>query len=368
MANSTSSYPPGYLEENRGPQSIAVMIPFVVVATLATAARLASRKIKSLNWELDDLIALFALILTWANFSFGITCIHFGVGRHLPAVSDEDLINFKKTLYAFNLVYVTTPPTIKLCILLMYRRLFPTRQFKLAVYILGSVLLIWWLSTFLLGVVNCRPIQGFWDPTVAATCINFENYSVGYAVVNILTDVIILVLPIRVVWNLQLPRGQKVALTFIFLLGSFVCAATLIRLLNAILDLNDPDATWAFTNAMIWTTIEVSIGVICACLPVLRPLISALLPTKFRQKMFGSSARITNDTNSRSRWPTSEHFSRLYDNGNPQDIHGAVSTTTTAVKDDSHDDLRNDPVLGHEIRMNAIHVKKEFEISEVHAV
>lgn len=119
---------------------------------------------------------------------------------------------------------------------------------------------------------------------------------------------------------------------------------------------------------MIWTTIEPSVGVICACLPVMRPLLSAILPTKLRHRFFGhSSAATTNDTNnSRSRWPTSEHFSRLYDHGAavPPDMNGNASSTTTAVEG-THDDLRDDPVLGHEIRMNAIHVKKEFE---VHAV
>ena len=154
---------------------------------------------------------------SWLKIDAG---IGFGVGKHIAAVPLDDLISFKKTLYAFNLVYVATPPTIKLCILLMYKRLFPTRQFILAVWVLGSVLVVFFLVTFLMGVFDCDPIRGFWDPTVTATCINFETYSIGYAVVNIATDLIILALPIRVVWNLQLPRGQKIALTLIFLLGS----------------------------------------------------------------------------------------------------------------------------------------------------
>ncbi|MCJ1479222.1 hypothetical protein MMC13_007907 [Lambiella insularis] len=367
MANSTANYPPGYLDQNLGPEAIAIMIPFIVLASLAVVGRLASRKIKNLAWEVDDLVAVFALILTWGCFVCGIICIHYGVGKHVQAVPMVDLVQFKKTLYGFNLIYVTTPPAIKLCILLMYRRLFPTRHFTLAVYILGSVLILWWIVSFVMGVVNCMPIPGFWNPTLSARCINFENYSIGYAVVNISTDLIILTLPIRVVWRLQLPIGQKIGLTFIFLLGSFVCAASLVRLLNAILDLNDPDTTWAFVNAMIWTTIEPSVGVICACLPVMRPLVSALLPTKLRHRFFGhSSAGTNNDTNnSRSRWPTSEHFSRLYDHGAiPVEMNGNASSTTTAVEG-KHDDLRDDPVLGNEIRMNAIHVKKEFE---VHAV
>jgi hypothetical protein len=132
----------------------------------------------------------------------------------------EDLINFKKTLYAFNLVYVATPPAIKLCILLMYKRIFATREFVLATKIVGSVLFIWFLVCFLMGIFNCLPIDSFWDPNIQGTCISFEYYSIGYAVVNISTDIVILALPIRVVWNLQLPRGQKIALTLIFMLGS----------------------------------------------------------------------------------------------------------------------------------------------------
>ena len=127
---------------------------------------------------------------------------------------------FRKLLYAFNLVYVTTPPTIKMCILLMYKRIFSNRQFYLAVVAVGSVLLVWWMVAFIMGIVNCLPVQSFWNKSIPGHCINFENYSIGYAVVNISTDVIILTLPMRVVWNLQLPKGQKIALTFIFLLGS----------------------------------------------------------------------------------------------------------------------------------------------------
>ena len=61
-STNTTSYPPGYLEENKGPQSIAIMIPFAVVATLAVAGRLASRRIKNLSLELDDLTAVVALV------------------------------------------------------------------------------------------------------------------------------------------------------------------------------------------------------------------------------------------------------------------------------------------------------------------
>lgn len=61
MANSMTTYPPGYLDQDLGPKAIAIQIPFIVVATLVVVGRLASRKIKNLAWEVDDLITVFAL-------------------------------------------------------------------------------------------------------------------------------------------------------------------------------------------------------------------------------------------------------------------------------------------------------------------
>ena len=38
-------------------------------------------------------------------------------------------------------------------------------------------------------------------------------------------------------------------------------------------DINLTDTTWSYVDSMIWSTIEPDVGVICACLPVLAPVI-----------------------------------------------------------------------------------------------
>lgn len=47
-----------------------------------------------------------------------------------------------------------------------------------------------------------------------------EAFLVSTAVLNLVTDISILVLPISVVWRLQIRKEQKVAISGIFLLGS----------------------------------------------------------------------------------------------------------------------------------------------------
>ena len=39
------------------------------------------------------------------------------------------------------------------------------------------------------------------------------------SVVNIITDFLIMVLPIRVVWSIQMPLRTKIAVTLIFMIG-----------------------------------------------------------------------------------------------------------------------------------------------------
>ncbi|KAL9115283.1 MAG: hypothetical protein Q9187_007339 [Circinaria calcarea] len=95
------------------------------------------------------------------------------------------------------------------------------------------------------------------------------------AVPNILADITILCMPIRQVWKLQLDRRSKVALTFIFLLGSFVCVASIIRV-TALFQIDNADPT---SN---WSSLEFALAVVSASLPTLRPLVLKLRPTSWK--------------------------------------------------------------------------------------
>lgn len=99
-------------------------------------------------------------------------------------------------------------------------RIFPVREIRLGAWILGSITAVWGIAIILVCIFQCTPVQKAWAPTVPGTCINLRASFIGNAVPNILTDVAIIVLPVREVWKLQTRRMQKLQLSFIFLLGS----------------------------------------------------------------------------------------------------------------------------------------------------
>ena len=125
-----------------------------------------------------------------------------------------------KTLYGAAIVYAFNITTIKLSILLFYQRIFPTRNFIVAVRVVGAVCIIWGIAVLLVSVFSCIPIHGFWNIDVPSTCIKPSKFYVAAAVPNITTDVILLCMPLRMVWQLQTKGIQKIQLTIIFLTGT----------------------------------------------------------------------------------------------------------------------------------------------------
>jgi hypothetical protein len=67
----------------------------------------------------------------------------------------------------------------------------------------------------------CNPVARSWDATITGgKCINQPSLYIATAVANILSDIILFVLPIPMVVKLQIPLMQKIGLGVIFTIGS----------------------------------------------------------------------------------------------------------------------------------------------------
>lgn len=124
---------------------------------------------------------------------------------------------------AFECVYCTAIGLVKLSLLIMYIRIFPTRNFKLGASILAFVTIGWVIAINGVSIFQCTPVEKAWlGPAVAGTCINLKASFIGNAVPNILTDVAILCMPVAQVLKLQVSSAQRASLIFMFLLGALL--------------------------------------------------------------------------------------------------------------------------------------------------
>ncbi|KKY34260.1 putative integral membrane [Diaporthe ampelina] len=192
------------------------------------------------------------------------------------------LENTLKLLYASQMVYATVIMTAKLSILSLYWRLFPTVFMKRGCVILAVFTVMWWIAGVLVDIFQCSPVSKAFDPAMTpGGCISQNAWCMGMIIPNIFMDMIMLCLPTFEVSKLHLPRSQRFALAGVFLLGAAVTSASGIRLHYHLKLVESGEGNFDFTMGLfkpqLWLTIEPDMAIICACLPVLRPLITMVL-------------------------------------------------------------------------------------------
>ena len=112
----------------------------------------------------------------------------------------------------------------------------------------------------------------YWDKSIrGGTCIDETQFYRWTGVANLLIDLLILSLSVPMIWRLNLPDRQKASLTTIFLLGAFVFIASVLRVVSFDKYQSD-DLMYTGVAAAVWTDVEQSTGILCACLPCMRPL------------------------------------------------------------------------------------------------
>ena len=58
-----------------------------------------------------------------------------------------------------------------------------------------------------------------YEDCAAEQCLNVQTFFQGQAIPNIITDLVLLILPLPLIWTLKLPIEQKTALSGVFLPG-----------------------------------------------------------------------------------------------------------------------------------------------------
>ena len=91
-----------------------------------------------------------------------------------------------QALMATMISYAATVTVVKLSILLLYRRLFVTRTFKLLTVIVASLCMAWFIAAIMTDVFQCHPIGAAFDARLLFTdkCIDLQAFWWGVTSTN----------------------------------------------------------------------------------------------------------------------------------------------------------------------------------------
>lgn len=120
---------------------------------------------------------------------------------------------------AAQIIIIPALTSTKISILLLYRRIFPSRKFHIVLYCVGGFNLLFCIATIFAALFRCIPIKANWEPEIPSHCTNVGLIIMLSAIVNVSTDIVILCLPMPILWKLHASRTRKFQLTVMFMMG-----------------------------------------------------------------------------------------------------------------------------------------------------
>ncbi|KAJ5457865.1 hypothetical protein N7475_009253 [Penicillium sp. IBT 31633x] len=308
MADSVGKTIHGYDHDNLRHVVITSTCFAFILSTTAVAFRIISRAISGNGLFLDDWLIILGLIFEYGISIAGVVLLYNGLGTHIVELSPDQIVIYLKTLFTGSILYTCCIASIKLSILMLYRRIFPIRAMKYAVNAVSMIVILWAACGIVAGCFTCIPTEKLWHPMLEGGCMNLSKFYYGLQIPNIATDAIILVMPMHIVWSLPISKAQKLGLSGIFILGLLTLIFDIIRLVVLIdLSRQGDDITYNQVPASVWTCIEPAVGIVAACLANMRPLFK-VVHTKWSRLSSQYGTKGTDNTsqsqiNEKRNWP-----------------------------------------------------------------
>ncbi|PNP51922.1 hypothetical protein FNYG_15863 [Fusarium nygamai] len=340
MSQDVGAMPPpeGVIPDFDGSTSLQHSIVIVYSCTFALATitlllRLysAGAIVRKLDWDIP------LIILAWGGslgFFIGVVlAIPSGFGKHLWDVRATSLPGYLNLLLVLGLTYVWPPSLAKLAILVLYHRIIPNRGFQLGIYAVAAGIVIYTLVFTIMLAWPCHPLK-----PGTTTCV--VNLTISQGVLNIVSDAIVIVLPIPLIHRLNMPLKQRITAGILLALGSAVVIISCIRFGYVQKMQNNPDITWTQASASQWSCIEMNTGIICNCLAHLKPFVRRHMPclTKFVTR--GSSGQNSypnepgNSHNYKWRGDKASHGYQLHSVGRSQQPSGSETDNGIVIVDE----------------------------------
>ncbi|KAK6337161.1 hypothetical protein TWF718_009945 [Orbilia javanica] len=297
-------YPPwlltaDYVEHNRQLSMYIIDIVFFVLAVVMVAMRIYTRVFIIRRFGLDDWCIVMALIsvaaFTALQFCF---LIYGGVGYHIWDVTPEQLNYCFKFIYFHLIGYTWSITLIKMSILFLYERIIP-KNHAMRKVLTGFMIfqIVYFFVCELTFIFQCNPIEGALDFNYriykSPKCIPLKPMLYSFGIIHIFVDLALLILPIRVIWELQMPVKRKISTLSLFVVGAIGCVCAVMRIVTLSTLLNGFDFTWVIYEPGMWGLLELTIGIICACIPPSKLLWEHIFCriTGKKFKPFGSTER-----------------------------------------------------------------------------
>jgi hypothetical protein len=204
-----------------------------------------------------------------------------GYNVHTIEISISSLMQMLRIINVGRNISSVLIALIKTAILLEFIRIFVPRSVKNTFWwfcciLIGLNVAVYFAVGLLLTNLACIPRESMFDFRVPGKCIGISGFKtdpfieVVSASVNVVSDIMILLLPQPLIWRLQMPLKSKIAILSVFFVGLLGCMASTVRLVMAVRLSQSDDPVYSFASLTLWVTGDMTCMFLVFCAPALR--------------------------------------------------------------------------------------------------
>ncbi|EOA85492.1 uncharacterized protein SETTUDRAFT_91639 [Exserohilum turcica Et28A] len=269
------TYPPN-TEKDRTNLMMGISAAMTCVGVSCVALRVYMRvfivrKMGPEDWTM--VLATFLTVMYLLEVIGGVKELNLGFG--VMSMSSQQTTSNTKLILAMVVEYNLIVTLIKASVLMVYLRLAYSKKFERLCKNTIALLAVYQVVFLIVIAVQCIPLYKLWDFSgkVTGQCINMNVFYHATSIFHILMDVWILLLPIRLITLIPRRPREKFALYVNVGLGVISMAASIIRLVFLHIFTLSNDPFYDSVPVITWSMVEVNVGVLCATIPIMKPLL-----------------------------------------------------------------------------------------------
>ncbi|KAL2062079.1 hypothetical protein VTL71DRAFT_6345 [Oculimacula yallundae] len=271
----------GYTTEGNGPALLTTCVVCLVLTWIFFAVRIYTRAFLTQVWKIEDWLFVASQLSFTVYAVISLESTLHGNGQHNKDIALSDIPIAMRYFFWGEILYVITAFVMRLSIGFFILRIMTQRSFIWTIRMTMALITLATVMDLFYTIFQCKPISYFWlqFSGIPGKCLpapQVQAISIAYSAASATADILFGVMPICVLWNLQMNRKAKIIVGVLLCVG-IVAGLTVIVRIKYIIDVSlTEDFMFATANVSIWALIEPAIAICCMAASTWRPLFNSL--------------------------------------------------------------------------------------------
>ncbi|KAF2843083.1 hypothetical protein M501DRAFT_1012451 [Patellaria atrata CBS 101060] len=253
--------------------SFTVVFIFLRIYAKLTVSRL---------WGWDDWTCLVGWLAIVVHDIITFTVLDQGIGKHMwdVPVSSQDKAYLQR-IFSTGCLYTVSSFFVKMSLFFLYLRIFnPNKITRWLVYGGMVVCAVFYSACLIINCVIYLPGPGqadsyeIWVQRAVNGSKHGTSLVLAQSIFGFISDTYLLIVPVQLIFKLQLPLSRKIGVSAIFATGLIAVACSIVsivyrvRAYREVMGSTYGDQTWYGAPVFILSSAEISTGIVCSCMPI----------------------------------------------------------------------------------------------------